>query len=442
MNGLSAPYGRACYRALRSIRRRLGDLYADTAGAAAVLMAIVFPVVIGGVGLGAETGYWYLLQRSLQHAADVSAHAAGVRYRSGDAEAELEAAALDVAIKGGFREADGALELHWPPSTGPYTGDDDAVEVILTKAIPRLFSAIFSDAPVNMRARAVALVSLGSNACVLALAPTASAALSIAGSASVTLNGCDAASNSMASDSLSMSGSGSLSARCASAVGGAVVNTRINLAECDAVHEYAPVTPDPYRNVSEPTIPGSCDSNTKNLGNPNTSTTVTPGPTLVSGTPVFRFCSGVTIKGNVTFKPGLYIISGGDFDANSGAQINGAGVTFLITSPNKINLNGHAALNLSAPTSGAFAGILFFGSRSATNIVHKVNGTAGSVIQGAIYAPTASVETSGNSSTGGGGCTQIVAYKISFTGNSGLGSDCSSAGTRDIKVNESVTLVE
>lgn len=436
----SALHG--CHQALTGIRRRLRDLYADTAGAAVVLMALMFPVVIGGMGLGAETGYWYMLQRDLQHAADVSAHAGGVRYRSGDAAAGMRAAALDVAVKGGFKQADGTFTLNSPPTSGAYTGNIHAVEVILTKQVPRLFSAIFNNTPVDMRGRAVALVSLGSNACVLALAPSASGALSVAGSSTVNLVGCDAASNSIASDALTVSGSGSLSASCASTVGGAVVSANVTLADCEKVQQYGPVIPDPYRDVAQPTIPAACNSSSKNLGNPSTTTTVTPGPAQVSGVPVYRFCSGVTIKGTVTFQPGLYIVSGGDLDANAGAQINGTGVTFFITSPNRINLNGHAKLNLSAPTSGPYAGLLFFASRDGTGIEHKVNGTSGSITQGAIYAPTTSIEASGNSTTGSGGCTQVVAYKISFTGNSGLGSDCSSAGTRDIKVNESVRLVE
>lgn len=433
---------RPCFRVRDLIGRRFRALSTDTSGAAVVLMALMFPVVIGGMGLGAETGYWYMLQRDLQHAADVSAHAGGVRYRSGDTATGIRDSALDVAVKGGFKQADGTFTLNWPPASGSYAGNTHAVEVILTKQVPRLFSAIFNDGPVAMRARAVAFVTLGSNACVLALAPSASGALSIGGSAAVNLVGCDAASNSLASDSLTVAGSGSLSASCASAVGGAVANANVTLADCDKIQQYGPVIPDPYRDVAQPTIPSTCNSSSKNLGNPTTTTTVTPGPAQVSGVPVYRFCSGVTIKGTVNFQPGLYIISGGDLDANAGAQINGTGVTFFVTSPNKINLNGHAKLNLSAPTSGPYAGLLFFASRDGTNLDHKINGTAGSRTQGAIYAPTTSMEVSGNSTTGSGGCTQVVAYKINFTGNSGLGSDCSSAGTRDIKVNESVRLVE
>jgi hypothetical protein len=151
----------------------------------------------------------------------------------------------------------------------------------------------------------------------------------------------------------------------------------------------------------------------------------------------------VSLKGTVTFEPGLYIISGGDFEANAGATINGTGVTFYIANPNTVQLNGHAELHLAAPTSGELSGILFFGSRNALDVVHRVNGTSGSIVQGAIYAPTTSVDYTGDSSASGeGGCTQIIAYTVTFSGNSGMASSCEDAGTRDIKVNESVLLIE
>jgi hypothetical protein len=406
------------------------------------LFAFISPVLIGGMGLGAETGYWYFTQRALQHAADVAAHAAGVRNRAGDSEEEMEAAALDIAAKAGFTPDNSTLALEWPPATGPHTGDSDAVEVVLSRTMPRMFSALYSDEPVTATARAVSFVQLGTTACVLALAPTAPAALSVTGSSNLALTGCDIASNSMASDALSMDGTASLSARCAHAVGGASVNANLTLAECDEVREYAPVTPDPYRLVEDPSVPTTCNSNTKNLGNPNTSTTVAPTSTMVSGMPVYRFCNGLTAKGTVTFEPGLYIISGGDFDANAGAVINGTGVTFYITSPNSVNLNGHAELNLSAPTTGELSGILFFGDRDASNITHRVNGTSDSNVQGAVYFPTTSVEYSGSATTGGGGCTQVIGYTVTFTGNAGLATNCTAAGTEDIMVNEAVVLVE
>ena len=141
---------RHCRRASRALRalprlgsslRTLKHLACDTSGSTVTLVAVLSPVLIGGMGLGAETGYWYFTQRSLQHAADVAAHAAGVRNRAGDTEEEIEAAALDIAAKAGFTSENSTLTLEWPPLTGPNAGDSDAVEVVLSRTMPRMFSA-------------------------------------------------------------------------------------------------------------------------------------------------------------------------------------------------------------------------------------------------------------------------------------------------------------
>ena len=71
---------------------------------------------------------------------------------------------------------------------------------------------------------------------------------------------------------------------------------------------------------------------------------------------------------------------------------------------------------LSAPTSGTYAGILFFGDRNAPGGTHRFNGTAVSDLTGAIYAPAQDVEYSGNFS-GTTGCVQVVASTISWSGN-------------------------
>ena len=94
----SAPLRDAARRFLGFAR----DLQVDQSGAAAVVIAIIFPILVGGMGLGAETGYWYVTQRKLQHAVDVSAHAGGARLRAGDSKSQIDAAALNIALNTGL----------------------------------------------------------------------------------------------------------------------------------------------------------------------------------------------------------------------------------------------------------------------------------------------------------------------------------------------------
>ena len=82
---------RALYHRLTASLARFRD---DRRGSIIILAALLFPIVIGGLGLWIETGYWYHMQRRVQHIADVSAHAAGVRIRAGDTKAVIQFASI------------------------------------------------------------------------------------------------------------------------------------------------------------------------------------------------------------------------------------------------------------------------------------------------------------------------------------------------------------
>lgn len=432
--------------------------FKDERGTVAVIAAITFPVLVGAMGLGAETGYWHLKQRKLQHAADVAAHAAAVRLRAGDQGPAIEATAKHIASKSGYSPAAGTLTIGASSSPNANPGTQDRLEVVLTETRSRLFSSIFSKEPISMRARAVAQVEGGSIACVLALSQTKSGAVTVSGSGSVDLTGCHVASNSDAADSFLMSGSGSMSADCVHAVGGAVTTVGLKLTQCEKVHENAPVSMDPYASVPEPyPWPGfACDaSGSKNIGSPGQKTLVGTTQMHPSGVRVRCFPNGLDIKGTVEFEPGLYIILSDSFSANGGnptstsaasvqvgPAVNGYdGVTFFLANDARLDLRGNVSLDLKAPTSGPYSGILFFGSRSQTGVSHVINGTSDSTLSGAVYTPAASIEYKGNSTTTNG-CTQLIANTITFTGNSTMQSACDKAGTRKLLADQTVSLIE
>lgn len=432
---------RALARIARSRLLRLGAFPRHEAGTVAVLAAILFPIMIGGMGLGAETGYWYLTQRKLQHAADVSAYAGAVRRRAGDNTAQVTAAADHIAAASGVAK----IVVNNPPTSGVRAGDIDSVEVLISETQPLLFSSLFMAGPVTIKARAVAqfLLDNKSVACVLALSTTAAGAATVSGSTVVNLQGCDIHSNSNAANSVLMSGSGTLTADCASAVGGVVATAHMTLANPNCPKAYVGAIADPYKTVAQPANTGPCAPN--NVGHP---TQITPPltPTYMDpsrpGVASMRFCGGLTVKGEVTFQPGLYIIDGGTLTVNAGQNtwLRGDGVTFFLTNNASLGFNGAARLNLEAPKVGPFKGILFFGARS-NNVTHLVNGASNSTLQGAIYAAGAAIQYKGNSATTNG-CTQLIGNTVTFIGNSTMNSTCANAGTTEIATNQAVALVE
>ncbi len=395
----------------------------------------MLPIVIGGVGMGVETGYWYLSQRKLQQIADVSAHAAAVRKKAGDNAAAYTEAARYIAAQSGYTGAAANVKVASPPASGPNAANTEAIEVIIIDPLPRFFTSIFSNAPLTMRGRAVALVQ-SRPACVLALSGTASGAITAAGSASVNMPNCDIASNSTAADSFKMQGaSTSVTAACVYSAGGTSTNSNLSMTLCSQPQTQMAPLSDPYANVAEPAVTGACKS-----ANVSAGTVLTPTDSHPSGAKSMRFCNGLSFSGNVTLNPGLYIIEKGSFTGSNGAVLTGSGVTLFFTGGADIKLNGNAQLNLSAPTANPYSGILMFGDRDEA-ISQKINGNSASTFQGALYFPNSHVDYLGNSAATNG-CTQLIAKTIQLSGNTGMKSSCQSAGTREIGIGQLAKVVE
>lgn len=429
----------AASRALQHARHAIRDFKTGTHGGVAVMTAILSPVLIGGMGLGAETGYWYLSQRTVQHAADVGAHAAAMRKVSGDLASEYEATTTYVVGNAGPDLTRTTVTVNTPPTTGSFTSFNDAVEVEVVETIPRMFSAIYTNTPVTITGRSVAHGDSGGAGCVIALSPTEPGAITVGGSANLTLTACDIVSNS-ADIAFDMNGTGSsVHARCVQAVG--TINSNASLTvDCERLRENANPIRDPYGSVPEPAVTGTC--NASNVGQNNTATTVTPVEPHGSGLPSIRYCNGLSMRGNVTLNPGLYIIEGGDFVLNANTSVTGSGVVFYLADGVELQFNGTADMDVSAPASGDYAGILIFGSRSATTMDHKINGDAGMVMDGAIYTPASHLDFIGNTATSAVSCTQIIGNTVAFSGNGSISITCQNTAGNDAHTGAFVQLVE
>lgn len=416
------------------------DYAQNRRGAVAILAAITLPVLVGGMALGTEASFWYLSQRKLQQASDLAAYAAATQLRSGRDETTMAAAANLIAGRSGARSGEDVLTMTYPPTNGAFAGDSNAVHVALTRSQVRFFTLIYSNDEVAISAQSIAAVQGGGDACLLALDSTASGAITVTGSSTVNFDGCDVATNSNAEDAFLMSGGAvEMTTGCVNSVGGAVTTGNLNLTDCPAPREQAPVIEDPYADVAQPEVSGICSASS--VGKNKQVTVVTPGEVSNLGIPLKRFCGGLSTKGIVHLQAGLYIIDGGTLRVNAGSVMFGSGVTFFLTNGAEIAFNGNSILHIDAPTSGALSGILFFGDRDDVGVSHLINGSASSVLSGAFYTPSADLDYRGNF-TGSNGCTQVITRRISFSGNSALTVDCTAAGTRRIAVDEIVALVE
>jgi hypothetical protein len=396
------------------------SLLGDAKGNIAIATALTLPLLAGGAGFGVETAYWYHKDLELQQAADKAAYTAGLEKRSGSNASEILNAATEVATANGYDP--GTLAVHYPPIAGAYAGNTKAIEVNISIELPRYFTAFFSDGNVVENVRAVAIMQTAANACVLALSTTAPAAALFSGSSDLNLVGCTVMSNSFTPDSVKVQGSAKLTTDCIIAVGDVSLTSGAHVTACPAPITQAPPVADPFAEVPVPTS--------------GTTYTSTSGSVLQPG----HYTNGMTLSGTKTLKPGVYVVSGGNFKINANAHISGSGVTIYITAGTSVSINGTATVNLSAPTSGTYSGMLFFGDRSATDGV-TLNGTADSLLTGAIYFANQDIKYLGNFS-GESGCTQVVGKTVEWSGNATINQDCTDYGMGAITGLQLVKLVE
>lgn len=404
----------------------LRRLHRNVHGNMALLFGLASPLVVGAAGLGVETGYWYLLDRELQTAADMAAYAGAVELRASATRSVVDSVARQEALTQGFDDAAGTAVVNTPPLSGSYRSGR-AVEVLLTREVPRLFTALFVQEPLTLSARGVAQFEDGGTACVLALSPEEAGAVTFTGNALSLLNGCNVMSNSLASDAVVVTGSADVTVPCVLAAGGVDVDSGLNLTLCRQPATFAPPAADPFANLVEPSVGGAC----RNLPSGGGSTTLTPG----------RFCGGGVLKGDITLSPGVYVIDGGNVRVNATAKLIGSGVTLFFTNNATIDINGSAQLSLSAPVSGPFKGMVMWGDGDNDPVEVKLNGNAASRLTGAVYFPRADVEFLGNFS-GSNGCMRLVARTIRFSGSTSMNADCTAAGMDDVLLPGRVVLVE
>ena len=401
------------------VRLRANGFCRGTNANVATIFALTLPIVVGAAGFGVETSYWYYNSLRLQATADAAAYAGALEQISGSDKPTIVAAATQSAASNGL--GSGTIVVNTPPASGPNTAKK-AVEVIVGQNLDRMFTSLFTQGQVPEQARAVALITNASKACVLALDPSASQAALFSGNTSVKLIGCSVMSNSIASDAIKLQGSAGLQADCLITAGGVSLSNPVTTV-CAAPITQALPAADPFSDLPAPAASNPCQNANKS--------------TLKPGT----YCSGLSLSGTVTLQPGVYVIQSGDFKVNANANVSGDGVTIYLAGSSRVSMNGNATVSLSAPTSGTYSGVLMYGDRTSIGGQSTFNGTATSLLTGALYFPKQQVNYLGNFS-GQNGCTQVVADTIQWSGNSTINQDCTSLGMRDIPATQSVALVE
>jgi hypothetical protein len=398
------------------------------AGQALVLAAVGLVALIGFTGLGIDMGAMRYQKRLQQTAVDAAAIAGATNLTYGG----VQTGAQNASAGNGFTDNTGGgacatpptnlaltsvtVTVCNPPSTGPHIGNANYVEAFVSVGQPTYFMRIFGINTKTITARAVATNYSGgggaggtNTGCLFTLGPPSSSieGVNINGSAVLNAPTCGIIDNgnyNTKGNALTVNaGTFGVSGSANQSGPGGSVTCSSGQSACPAYG--VPASSNPLASLPAPPV------QSPNYGNvPTKGTTVLNPGTYTS----LDFGKNST----TTLNPGIYYINGsGGLTFEGKATITGNGVMFYLTNGATINAvgGGNAPdINISAPTSGPYQGMLFYQDPADTN-PPSLGGDNNSTFNGILYFPSVQLTFFGNNVTYATGI--VVADAIALSGN-------------------------
>jgi Flp pilus assembly protein TadG len=417
-------------------------LWKSKRGNAIVIAAACLPMIVGCAGLASDTIQWTLWKRQLQRAADSAAIAAVYdrQAASGSTSTVFATVSHDVTLNDhtwmslttGYPIIN--YDANCPVTSAAGMTNRVCVTLAVQQRLP--FSSLFMTTAPTIIANATAANIDTGTACVEALEPSASTP-GITNNGNTTINAptCILFSNSPASNAASAGGSSSVTAKAIAAVGG------ISHSNNWHVQQYIPYSPplsDPFANVTPDPSNMHCTS---------ASATKNTDWAAMKAAGINCFASMSTQPHDTIDVPndwGPIYINGGGVDLKG--TINCTGCTIVLTNSSTatnatigtFDSNAQASNNITAPTTGPYAGIAIYQDRRATANTNTINGGSGNVIRGAVYFPKSTLQINGTGTVDSSGnalslCAMWVAKDVALIGNSSIAisspDDATCAGT-------------
>lgn len=344
--------------------RWLGKFGRDRRGSVAVLFGLIAPILIGLVAAAVEYGLLAHRRNQLQNAADSGALSAAK---------ELSLAAHS---KIGTAQSARAIVLASLSNTRGLAIDTQVngttVTVTLRETFNHPFGAVLGSPFTKLKTEAIARIS-STRLCLLALEPEKNNAIDMNKNARLTALQCSVFSNSKSKAGIVVSDSARVDAETVCSAGG--ISGKGNFVRPPTTD--CPQIADPLASRTPPTI-GSCSF---------TNMTIKSGiKKLKPGT----YCGGLKITGGamVTLSPGIYIIQGGKFTVDKGAQLEGEDVGFYLAGgDSSLYFGFDTTVSLAAPKLGDMAGILVFDDRGGKSDKHRIYSNNARNLLGTIYMP-------------------------------------------------------
>lgn len=350
----------------------------DEDGQALIITALCMTCLFGFAALAADVGIMLREKRLVQSAADSAAIAGALEVNLDPAN--VSTAAQAAATQNGFTNGTGGatITVNGPPlgpQYGPYAGQANAVEVIISQNQPTLFMGLFGFFSMNPTARAVAVNGGAANGCMTITNTSASPAMNLQGNFDLTTPNCGIVVDSSAAGALQFTGAGgSLTAGSVGVAGTCTGHCTDSIPA--PVQGIVPVSdPLAYLDASFPAPTGCIAGGTL---------TGTPAAGCYSGD-----ASGNLTLSNVTLS-GMYVFSGTGTLTLSGTVTTGASGATLDLNSGSLTESTNTTLNLVAPTdpTNTFHGIgIMAPPTNTTGTLNFSIGDATGTIEGIIYAP-------------------------------------------------------
>ncbi len=406
---------------LRRERDRSGDrstvattgFLGDVRGSVALTFAMVAPVLLVGIACAIDYSRATTGRDMMQSAVDAAALAGTGTFRTSlgqptDQRREAAAKAARAALDS--RKPD--LERIGLQPGEPAIEADPAEATVLVRLPGAISGALGGFSPVarmgvSAQAQARALAE-AQPVCILSLNPSADVGIMFSGLGDLEADGCAVWSNATGARSFGFSGMGRARGKRFCAAGGIDRTGRYQVTPTP--EERCPPARNPLASWTPPPD-RACDYDTKGETTTGVNLTLKPGV----------YCNGLKVTGlTIDLERGDYIIKDGPLILTAVTAIKGQGVGFYLTGRDATaRINGTAAVNLSAPTSGPLEGVVIAQDpRSAPGQLSEVTGTVELMVDGVLYFPTQALRYQGITKTDAKApTTTLIADRIEIGGD-------------------------
>jgi hypothetical protein len=331
-------------------------------GQAIILLAFAIVGLVGFGALAIDGGRVLSDKRHAQNAADTSAYAAALAKVNGGNLTAMTTAARNRAISNGYDDSTTLQDvvINNPPASGPYAGNSEYVQVIITSRVNTTFARVIGRSQVTNKVEAVARAQgstsggslFGGAAMVATKTGNYNQCFLMNGGAMVYTHNSGIFINCSGSQALFMNGGAQLDmdangqiVGCFGYNGGAVydpITCSVAQQTLDAAY---------FSTFPKTQTPPTCSSNGSVSGSGTSSSGTPPNVTINSG------ATGTLNPGNfgniiingsgatAVFNPGTYCISG-NFNLNGNSSMSGpSGRVIFVLQDQNLVMNGGSVIN-------------------------------------------------------------------------------------------------